>query len=69
MDEQVKRSVLAEAEMVINGPYHLMTAAPDLLEALYLIRNQAVARWTQEEAVNFIRQTANSAIAKAEGKL
>lgn len=46
----------------------LFSAAPELLEALKLIKSQSIGSdWTAEQALAFIKETANAAIARAEG--
>ena len=47
---------------------HLIAVAPDMLEALHVIKSQSIGDdWTAEQALQFIKQRAQAAIAKAEG--
>ena len=47
----------------------LIAAAPELLEALRVCATQSTGPdWTPEQALDFIKQHARAAIAKAEGK-
>ena len=48
---------------------NFIAAAPDMLEALHIIKSQSIGDdWTAEQALQFIKQCAQAAIAKAEGR-